>query len=141
MENKMTDPLEIVGVDTDEITTPTNDGSRGSALYLVPIRLNRKPTPREAELLVTNFDRPSQWTSMHRPGIARVAGDRFLLDGTTIDEVKEYHAKTVRLAVDATNAKEAELRRQDEAAADTARAREEEHRKHISDVSGDIDFS
>lgn len=137
----MTDKLEIVGVDTDGVTTPTNDGSKGSGLYLVPIKLNRAPSPREAELLVANFDRPSQWTSMHRAGIARVAGDRLLLDGTTIDEVKEYHAKTVRLAVDATNAAELELRRREEAAADAARGRDAEHRKHISDVSGDIDFT
>ena len=70
METKMTGPLEIDGVDTDGVTTPTKDGSQGSSLYLVPIKLNRIPSPREAELLVTNFDRPSQWTSMHRPGIA-----------------------------------------------------------------------
>lgn len=137
----MTDLLEILGVDTDGITSPANDGSRGSALYLVPIKLNRVPSARESELLVSNFDRPSQWTTMHRPGIARVAGDRLLLDGTTIDEVKQYHAKTVRLAVDATNAQEVEMRRREEAAADAARAREEEHRKHIADVTGDVDFT
>jgi hypothetical protein len=137
----MSAPLEIVGVDVDGVGTPRNDGTRGSALYLVPIRLNRVPTPREAELLIANFDRPSSWTTMHRPGIARVSGDRLLLDGTTVDEVKEYHAKTIRLAVDATNAKEAEFRRRDQAAADAARAHDDKHREHVADVAGEIDFT
>lgn len=72
----MSAPLEIVGVDLDGVGTPRNDGTRGSALYMVPILLNRVPTPREAELLVANFDSPPSWTTMHRPGIARVSGDR-----------------------------------------------------------------
>lgn len=137
----MSTPLEIVGVDVDGVTTPRSDGTAGSALYLVPIRLSRAPSAREAELLVANFDRPSSWTSMHRPGIARVSGDRLLLDGTTVDEVKEYHAKTVRLAVDATNAKEAELRERDQAAARAARTQEDAHRGHVADVASDIDFT
>lgn len=137
----MSDPLEIIGVDVDSVGTPSNDGTRGSALYVVPIRLSRVPTPREAELLVDNFDRPSSWTTMHRPGIARVFGDCLLLDGATMDEVKDYHAKTVRLAVDATNAKEAEFQRRDEAAAEAAEAHHERHREHVADVAGEIDFS
>ena len=34
-------PIEIVGVITDEVGSPRNDGGRGSALYAVPIRLSR----------------------------------------------------------------------------------------------------
>lgn len=135
------EPLDILGVDVEGVTSPANDGGRGSALYAVPIRLNRSPSPREADLLVQNFDHPSQWTTMHRPGIARVSGDRLILDGTTIDEVKRYHAATVRLAVSSTNTQEDELRRKHEAAAAAARAEEEELREHVADVAGDIDFS
>lgn len=40
---------------------------------------------------------------MHRPGIGRVEGDRFILDGTTIEEVDKYHLETLQLAVDQTN--------------------------------------
>ncbi len=137
----MSAPLEIVGVDVDGVGTPRNDGTFGSALYLVPIRLNRAPTPREAELLIANFDSPSSWTTMHRPGIARISGDRLLLGGTALDEVQDYHAKTVRLAVDATNAKEAEYRRRDQAATDAARAHDDKHREQVADVAGEIDFT
>lgn len=133
--------LEIIGVDVDGVGTPRNDGTRGSGLYLVPIRLNRAPSAREAELLVANFDRPSSYSTMHRPGIARVAGDRLLLDGTTVDEVKEYHAETLRLAVDATNAQEAELRRRDEAAAAATQERDAQHRSHVADIADEIDFT
>lgn len=78
---------------------------------------------------------------MHRPGIARVSGDRLLRDGTTMDAVRAYHAKTIPLAVDATNAKEAECRCRDQAAADAAHALDDQHREHVADVAGEIDSS
>lgn len=133
-------PIQIIGIDVASVGTPRNDGSAGSALYMVPIRLSRVLTAREADLLVANFDRPVSWSLMHRPGIARVSSDLLLLDGTTVDEVKEYHAKTVRLAVDATNAAEAEFRRRDAVAADSARANDDRHRRHVAGVADDIDF-
>ena len=135
-----TNPLDIVGVDTDHVGQPTNDGSPGSALYRVPIKLNRVPTAREAELLVHYWDHPSSWTTMHRPGIAHVTGSSLVLDGTTVDEVKEYHAKTVRLAVDATNQREAQLRAADESKASAAQAQSSAHQQHVSDVANDIEF-
>lgn len=55
---------------------------------------------------------------LHRPGIASVSGDMLVLGATTIDEIKRCHAAaTVRLAVDATNAAEAQLRHADTRAA------------------------
>jgi hypothetical protein len=106
----------------------------------VPLILNRPASSREAELLVRNFDQPSSWTSMHRPGIASVVGDRLFLNGTTIDEVSQYHAKTVSLAVRATNAQEAELRAADEAAKAQAADQSAEHKAHVAEVARDITF-
>jgi len=40
---------------------------------------------------------------MHRPGIARVSGDKVYLDGTTIEEVQKYHRDTLVLALEETN--------------------------------------
>jgi len=48
---------------------------------------------------------------MHRPGIARVTGERIILDGTTIDEVQKYHLDTLQLAVRVAN-EQAEQHRQ-----------------------------
>ena len=40
---------------------------------------------------------------MHRPGIARVSGDRIILDGTTIEEVERYHQETLLAVLDRVN--------------------------------------
>lgn len=40
---------------------------------------------------------------MHRPGIASVIGDRLILDGTDLEEVEAYHAKTLKLVVERAN--------------------------------------
>ena len=39
----------------------------------------------------------------HRPGIARISGDKIILDGTIIGEVERYHAKTLKIAIEKTN--------------------------------------
>jgi hypothetical protein len=124
-------PLRIVEVDRDGITQPRNDGTPGSALYSVPLRLSRVPDQAWAELFVRTWDRPPSFTSMHRPGIARVVGDWVVLEGTTVEEVAQYHQRTLKLAVDATNALHADhLRR--EAAAQAAR--DETARRHREEV-------
>lgn len=40
---------------------------------------------------------------MHRPGVARVSGDRILLERTTIAEVRDHHKRPLELAVEQTN--------------------------------------
>jgi hypothetical protein len=72
-------------------------------LYRVPVLFSQRPDPLWAKLVVQNWDRPPRWTTRHRPGIGRVEGDRFILDGTTIEEVDKYHLETLQLAVDQTN--------------------------------------
>jgi hypothetical protein len=120
-----------VGVDRDGITAPRNDGTPGSALYSVPLRLSAVPDRAWAELFMRNWDRPPSFSSMHRPGIARVVGDRVVLDGTTVEEVAQYHQRTLKLAVDATNAQYAQhLRRE----ADAAAASDEAARRHREEI-------
>lgn len=86
------------------------------------------------------WDRPPQWTSMHRPGIATVSGDLFVLDGTTVDEVKQYHATTLALVVREVNVRARELR----AAAQRKATADEEarraHRQHVDETVRDIRF-
>jgi hypothetical protein len=77
---------------------------------------------------------------MHRPGIAHVSGSSLVLDGTTVDEVKQHHAKTVRLAVAATNEQEAQLKAADDSKAAAAEAQSAVHQQHVSEVAKDIDF-
>jgi len=136
----MREPLTILDVITEEVSLPRNDGSRGSALYEVPIRLSRTPTPLEADLLGQVWDHPPQFTPRHRPGILHVAGDRLMLDGTTIEEVRDVHSTTLRLVVDQVNrlaaAQQAEALRQREA----ERVRAQQHADHVKRVAGEINF-
>lgn len=102
------EPITIRGINPDEVGKPSRSGTPGSALYNVPIRLNRYPLEEWKNDFVAAWNSPSQFSTMHRPGIASVSGDRIILTGTTIEEVRDYHAATVKNAVDAANAKQTE---------------------------------
>jgi len=134
------EPVTIIGVISDEISQPANDGRRGSALYAVPIRLSRGLSWEEARLITALWDRPPQFTTMHRLGIARVSGDRVVLDGTTVDEVAQYHAKTLSMVVEGFNVDAAEAARTAEDETAARRSSEEEHRRHVEDVAKNIRF-
>jgi len=85
----------LYGRVVDEIGTPRCDGS---ALYTVPFKLSRRPRSQWAQLFVRAWNHPSRFTTMHRPGIASVQGDRVVLDGTTVEEIDRYHRETLILA-------------------------------------------
>ncbi|WP_317229246.1 toll/interleukin-1 receptor domain-containing protein [Clavibacter sp. MX14-G9D] len=91
-------PIRVTGVDEKGLGRPRNDGTRGSALYLVPLRLSRQPSRNWATYFVRTWN-GSLFSTMHRPGIASVSGDRILLDGTTVEEVAQLHLDTVREVV------------------------------------------
>jgi hypothetical protein len=77
---------------------------------------------------------------MHRPGIASIAGDKVILDGTTIEEVEKYHARTIRLVVDRVNTDAAVIEEQE---GERRKAQEIErlrHRDHVQEVSDRIQF-
>lgn len=134
------EPIKIEGVLTDEVGRPRNDGSPGSALYPVPFKLNRRPTHEWGDAFIRAWDHPPQWTSMHRPGIARVDGDRIVLTRTTIEEVKQVHRDTLRLAVEVANKEVVEQARKRRLAAEAARAREQEHTDRIRKEADDLKF-
>jgi hypothetical protein len=136
----MSEPLAITGIDTDHVGTPRHDGSPGSALYAVPIKLNRRPSGIEAQLLVSHWDNPSSYTMMHRPGIARVVGDTLVLDATTVEEVRDRHARTLALVIDATNADAARHAQAQQIAQDRQDAARVQHAEHVRSVADDIRF-
>jgi hypothetical protein len=135
-----TEPIKITGIDEANIGQPRNDGSRGSALYSVPLVLSRVPSAAWARQFPENWDHPPSWTTMHRPGIARVSGDRIILDGTTVDEVAKYHLTTLKGAVEITNQQVvAAVKKEREVAAATARA-DEERRQQAREAIERLDF-
>lgn len=132
--------IEIIGIITNEVTLPKNDGSRGSALYRIPFRLNRAPDSTWNDLFVNSWDSPPRFTTMHRPGIASINNDKIILNGTTIDEVKDYHRDTLIICVKEANKKYKTLK-------DIQRNKEkrqqdfsDEHYNCIHDISDQIKF-
>jgi hypothetical protein len=77
---------------------------------------------------------------MHRPGIARVYGDVFSLDGTTVEEVRDTHARTLGLIVAKVNEDVPVFLSRAQAAEDRAASESQAHRRNVEDVAGPIDF-
>lgn len=135
-----TGPIRIIGVKVDEVTEPRMDGTPGSALYTVPFSLNRRPSSLWADLFVRIWNSPPRYTSMHRPGIARVQSNMIILNGTTLDEVKKYHRDTLVLCVSEANKNEEQIIAENRRKADVERERSESHLKSIRNLADDIDF-
>jgi len=135
-----TEPVRIVGVIADEVGEPRNDGTRGSALYAVPFRLSQRVTHEWAQVFEQIWNHPPQYTTMHRPEIARVSGDRIVLNGTTIEEVQKYHRNTLVLCIQETNRVITDHEVTIRMAEEEERRFREEHRARVRDLSNKVKF-
>lgn len=133
-------PIKIVGVIEEEVTSPRNDDTRGSALYAVPFRLSRRPSSKWAKLFVENWNNPPSYTTMHRRGIAKVRGDKVILEGTTMDEIEHYHAKTLKLALQKTNEEAEREEERERLRAEQKRKCELEHKDSVGEISKRLKF-
>jgi SEFIR domain. len=134
------DPIRIIGVVVDEVTEPSLDGTRGSALYRVPFKLSRSPSNAWEAFFLNAWQFPPQFTTMHRPSIASVVGDRIVLNGTTIEEVQQYHKNTLKLCVGVANTKEAEWKARRDQAEQLARQKSDAHRRSVNDIASGLSF-
>jgi hypothetical protein len=134
------EPITIVGIIVDEIGTPSDDGTRGSALYDIPFRLSSNPPFGWAELFVASWNHPPRFTSMHRPGIASVIGNTIHLDRTTIDEVQRYHRDTLILATREANSKYLEMLKLRQREQQRELERIEQHKQNVKDTAKNIKF-
>ncbi|MEP6635733.1 MAG: hypothetical protein ABJB97_03340 [Acidobacteriota bacterium] len=133
-------PVRMVGVVTAEVGTPRNDGSPGSSLYKIPIKIEPSPAHEWGRFFAEAFDHPSQYTSMHRPGIASVSGDRIVLDGTTMEELEKTQMATLKLAVAQANQEYIALLAARRSMADKKRQDEEKHRREVEEAAKKIKF-
>jgi len=140
MQSTNEKPIRITGIIEEEIGVPRNDGTRGSALYAVPFQLSREPSPEWASIFVQTWDHPPKFTSMHRPGIARVVGHTIILDRTTLDEVEQYHKQTLLLVVSETNRKVQEYEAERHREQELEKARLQRHREHVSKAARRVKF-
>lgn len=134
------EPIKITGILVDEVSEPRMDGTRGSALYAVPFKLSRSPSRIWSEAFLQTWRHPPRFSTMHRPSIARVSGDRIILDGTTIDEVRDYHRDTLVLCVERANAMVTEYEQQQERKRRAELAKKQAHEQSVRDISRDINF-
>ncbi|WP_459556439.1 TIR domain-containing protein [Lacunimicrobium album] len=132
--------IRVEGVLIDELGKPRNDGTRGSALYSIPFKLNFAPSSEWSNLFVQTWDNPPRFTTRHRPGIAEVVGDRIILTRTTIEEVKEIHRDTLKLVVEIVNAEISKriTRRREAAIAREIQQRQQD--EYIRRLANEIDF-
>jgi len=133
-------PIRLTGIVREGVGRPRNDGSRGSALYAIPFRLSRTPTAEWAHHLTDTWNHPPEFTTMHRPGIAKVGGDVVTLDGVTIDEVERYHLRTLKLCVDKVNEDIDRHERRQAECAERERLQLAEHEASIDETLGRLGF-
>lgn len=133
-------PIQILGIITDEVTVPKMDGTRGSALYKIPFRLSKRPNDLWCKLFVATWNSPPRFTSMHRPGIASVYGDKIVLDGTTIEEVRDYHRETLILCVDEANRKELQILAEEQRRREREENRKNDHYTNVNSIADKLEF-
>lgn len=133
-------PIKIIGIAAEEITKPKMDGTRGNGLYAVPFQLSVRPPKEWAQLFVQTWNSPPSFTTMHRPGIAKVSGDKVILDGTTLEEVEKYHHETLLGVLEQVNRDYGEYRVRQEREAQRKREIEARHDENVSDVLKRIKF-
>lgn len=134
------EPVRILEIIKEEVTVPRMNGTRDSALYKIPFRLSKTPSSLWRELFVKNWNMPSKFSTMHRPGKASVCGDKIILDGTTIEEVRDYHQETLQLCVEAANKKEKEIYEAEQRKKEQENALKNQHYNNVNEVAEKIIF-
>lgn len=132
--------IHILGIVADEVTVPRMDGTRGGALYKIPFRLSKWPSALWRDLFIQAWNCPPRFSTMHRPGIAFVYGDEIILDGTTIEEVRDYHRDTLLLCVDEANKAEKKYRDEAKRKKEREELQRNQHYENVRDIAEDITF-
>ncbi len=110
-------------------------------MYRVPLLLNRAPEEFWASHFVDTWDHPPAWSSMHRPGIASLQGNRIILDGTTIQELERYHLTTLKLVVKVLNQKTADHLQTERSRRESEAVARETHRDQIREANERLKFN
>lgn len=132
--------IMLTSIDSDEVIQPRNDGTPGSALYAVPFRLNHYPNQTWEKIFLEKWRFPSEFTTMHRGNIAKISANRIILDGTTIEEVRDYHLKTLKLVIQETNKQYKQLIIQEQQRQDKEIELERQQLEKVQSVINDFKF-
>ena len=134
------EPIRILGIVEEGVGKPRSDGSPGSALYRIPLRLSRRPSPAWAKHFVETWNRPPRFSTMHRPGIASLSGDSIILDGTTMDELERYHLETLRHVLAKVNVDVAAHERQELVRGEREAEAKRQHDESVKEIANRLDF-
>jgi len=132
--------IKIVGIITDEVVLGSHDGTRGSGLDSIPFLLSGTPDSTWVDIFIKNWNLPPRFTTMHRPGIALIHGNKLILNGTTIEEVRDYHRATLITAIENTNFFYNGYIDEQKSIADALKKRDEKRRKDIDDIAQGLNF-
>ena len=122
--------IAIVIVDAEGITISRNYGKGDAVLYAVPFKLNQTPSGLWCDVFVQTWNSNPLVPYSHKRGIARVEGDKIILDETIIEEVESTHKDTLKYCVAEAN-KKTEAQRQDKKQKEQREQAERERRAAI----------
>ena len=63
-----------------------------------------------------------------------------MLNGTTMEEVRDYHRETLILCVDEANKKEAEIKRKEQERREREETRRKNHYDNVNSIAEEIEF-
>jgi len=132
--------IMLIRIDSDEVTQPLNNGTPGSALYSVPFHLNHYPNRTWQQIFLQKWRFPSQFTTKHRGNIAKINRDLIILDGTTIEEVRDYHLRTLKLVIQETNKQYKQLIIKEQQRQERAIDIKNKQREKVQSVINDLNF-
>jgi hypothetical protein len=136
----ITHDYKILGIITDEVEFGKRDGTRGSGLDKIPFLLNDKPDQLWIDMFLRNWNHPSSFSSMHRPNIASIVGNKLFLNGTTIEEIRDYHRNTLKVVINDTNFTYRGFIDEQISIENANKRREQEQKKNIDDIAKGIKF-
>jgi len=138
------EPIRIVGIIEEDVGMPRGDGTPGSDLYRIPFRLSRQPPAEWVPFFNEAWRNPPVYSSMHQVSIAKLAGDRIILDRTTMFAVEQAHKETLVLCVTQANDRYVAAQAQAEAREKAQRQAEKErtirHKQEVAEVVNRIRF-
>ncbi len=129
-------PIQITGVIVEQVGDPPP----GATHYEIPLRLSRPPEPEWTIYLLRAWDGQQHVGPTSRPGI-EVGSDRIILDGTTIDDIEQYHMQTLKRAIDEANLLASEIRGKSQRAASAEEVKRLHHREHVATVAKRLRFN
>jgi hypothetical protein len=129
-------PIRITSVIVEQVGDP----SPGATHYEIPLQLSRPPEPEWVIYLLRAWDGQQHVAPTSRPGI-EVGADRIILDGTTIDDLEQYHMQPLERAIGEANQLASEVRGKSQQKASAEEVKRLIHREHVAAVAKRLKFN